>query len=149
MDYDLAESLMDAGFPQIGKGSLIGPPNKLVWRSGDRVYAPTLEELIEACGENFALLINNMTGGSPLRILIRVALRKPLPKPSPACGSHFKNDDRQEGAWYYDVRYWHLAEWACALHMSAFDPKRTSVRRVYFSVVLTRGGLALVSIRMD
>ena len=29
MDYDLAESLMDAGFPQIGKGSLIGPPNKL------------------------------------------------------------------------------------------------------------------------
>ena len=56
MDYDLAESLMDAGFPQIGKGSLIGPLNKLVWRTGDRVYAPTLEELIEACGENFAWL---------------------------------------------------------------------------------------------
>jgi hypothetical protein len=33
MDYDLAESLMDAGFPQIGKGRLIGPLNKLVWRS--------------------------------------------------------------------------------------------------------------------
>jgi hypothetical protein len=45
---------MDAGFPQIGKGSLIGPPNKLVWRSGDRVYVPTLDELIEACGMNFA-----------------------------------------------------------------------------------------------
>ena len=56
MDYDLAESLMDAGFPQIGKGSLIGPLDKLVWRSGDRVYAPTLEELIEACGENFGSL---------------------------------------------------------------------------------------------
>jgi hypothetical protein len=56
MDYDLAESLMDAGFPQIGKGSLIGPLNKLVWRTGDRVYAPTLEELIEACGENFGSL---------------------------------------------------------------------------------------------
>jgi len=52
MDYDLAESLMNAGFPQLGKGSLIGPLNKLVWRSGDRVYLPTLEELIEACGEN-------------------------------------------------------------------------------------------------
>jgi hypothetical protein len=25
-------------------------------------------------------------------------LRKPLPKPSPAYGSRFKNDDRQEGA---------------------------------------------------
>ena len=49
MDYDLAESLMGAGFPQIGKGSLIGPMSKLVWRSGDRVYVPTLEELIEAC----------------------------------------------------------------------------------------------------
>ena len=44
---------MDAGFPQIGKGRLIGSPDKLVWRSGDRVYVPTLEELIEACGENF------------------------------------------------------------------------------------------------
>jgi hypothetical protein len=47
---------MDAGFPQIGKGRLIGSPNRLVWRSGDRVYAPTLEELIEACGKNFGSL---------------------------------------------------------------------------------------------
>jgi hypothetical protein len=45
-----------------------------------------------------ALLIDSMTGGSPLRITIRVALRKPLPEPSPAYGSRFKNDDRQEGA---------------------------------------------------
>ena len=47
---------MDSGFPQIGKGSLVGPLDKLVWRSGDRVYVPTLEELIEACGENFGSL---------------------------------------------------------------------------------------------
>jgi hypothetical protein len=40
MDYELAKSLMDAGFPQTGKGSLIGSLNKLVWRSGDRVYTP-------------------------------------------------------------------------------------------------------------
>jgi len=98
MDYDLAESLMNAGFPQLGKGSLIGPLNKLVWRSGDRVYLPTLEELIEACGENFVSLINSMTGGSPPPIVIRVALRGPLLKPSPAYGSRFKNYDRQEGA---------------------------------------------------
>ena len=32
---------------------MIGPLNKLVWRSGDRVYLPTLEELIEACGDEF------------------------------------------------------------------------------------------------
>ena len=56
MDYDLAESLMDAGFPQIGKGSWIGSLDKLVWRSSDRVYVPTLEELIDACGENFGSL---------------------------------------------------------------------------------------------
>jgi hypothetical protein len=56
MDYELAKSLMDAGFPQIGKGSLIGSLDKLVWRSGDRVYVPTLEELIDACGENFGSL---------------------------------------------------------------------------------------------
>jgi hypothetical protein len=56
VDYELAKSLMSAGFPQTGKGRLIGSPNKLVWRSDDRVYVPTLEELIEACGENFGSL---------------------------------------------------------------------------------------------
>ena len=44
---------MDTGFPQIGRGSAIGSPNKLVWRCGDRAYVPTLEELIEACGDEF------------------------------------------------------------------------------------------------
>jgi hypothetical protein len=56
VDYELAKILMDAGFPQSGKGRLIGSPNKLVWRSDDRVYVPTLEELIEACGKNFGSL---------------------------------------------------------------------------------------------
>ena len=56
MDYELAKSLMDAGFPQIGKGRSIGSPDMLVWRNSDRVYVPTLEELIDACGENFGSL---------------------------------------------------------------------------------------------
>jgi len=56
VDYELAKCLTDAGFPQVGKGRLIGSPNKLVWRSSDRVYVPTLEELIEACGKNFGCL---------------------------------------------------------------------------------------------
>jgi hypothetical protein len=62
MDYELAKSLMDAGFPQIGKGSLIGSLDKLVWRSSDRVYLPTLEELIDACGENFGSLSKQHDG---------------------------------------------------------------------------------------
>src|SRR3974390_3328283 len=35
-----------------------------------------------------------MTGGLPIRITIMAALGKPLPKPSPACGSRFQTDDR-------------------------------------------------------
>jgi hypothetical protein len=56
VDYELAKILMNAGFPQSGKGRLIGSPDKLVWRTDDRVYVPTLEELIEACGKNFGSL---------------------------------------------------------------------------------------------
>lgn len=62
MDYELAKKLMDAGFPQIGKGRFIGSPNKLVWRTDDRVYVPTLEELIEACGTKFASLDKQRDG---------------------------------------------------------------------------------------
>jgi hypothetical protein len=51
MKYELAKQLRDAGFPQSGNGKWIGPPEKIVWRSGDRAYAPTLEELIDGCGK--------------------------------------------------------------------------------------------------
>jgi hypothetical protein len=53
MKYELALELKDAGFPQEGKGERIGSPDALLWRRHDRVYKPTLEELIEACGDNF------------------------------------------------------------------------------------------------
>jgi hypothetical protein len=53
MKYELAEQLRDAGFPQSGNGKWIGPPEKIIWRSGDRTYVPTLEELIAACGTSF------------------------------------------------------------------------------------------------
>jgi hypothetical protein len=56
VDYQLAQELRDAGFPQTGRGTQIGPSDKLVWRAGDRVYIPTLSELIEACGERFWML---------------------------------------------------------------------------------------------
>ena len=54
MDFALANDLKAAGFPQGGRGSWIADPNALVVRSGERVYTPTLEELIEACGDDFA-----------------------------------------------------------------------------------------------
>ena len=49
MTYELAKELKEAGFSQGGKGSWIGPPEALTWRHTDRVYQPTLSELIEAC----------------------------------------------------------------------------------------------------
>jgi|SRR5215211_8161905 len=54
--YTLANELKDAGYPQGGRGSWIVDPGQIVARGGHRAYVPTLEELIEACGENFALL---------------------------------------------------------------------------------------------
>jgi hypothetical protein len=49
--YELAKQLDEAGFPQGGKGDWLSDPDALIAR--DRVYAPTLEELIEACGAQF------------------------------------------------------------------------------------------------
>lgn len=58
MDYKLVRELRDAGFAEGGKGTWIYPLDALVTRSSDRVYAPTLEELIEACGDDFHDLQN-------------------------------------------------------------------------------------------
>src|SRR5215211_8581478 len=51
MEYALAKALQDAGFPQEGAGKWVGDPASLIMRRADRIYAPTLEELIEACGD--------------------------------------------------------------------------------------------------
>ena len=65
VDYQLAQELRDAGFPQSGRGTQIGPSDKLVWRAGDRVYIPTLSELIDACGERFWMLeAHNLEAGN-------------------------------------------------------------------------------------
>lgn len=53
MLYDLAKQLFDAGFPQGGGGTWSVPPDKVVSRREDRVYVPSLEELIEALGPDF------------------------------------------------------------------------------------------------
>ena len=53
MDYELAKKLDAAGFPQGGTGRWIGAPDALVMRATDRVYVPTLEELLAASGSQF------------------------------------------------------------------------------------------------
>lgn len=63
MDYTLAQALKDAGFYQEGRGARVAPPDKIVARRDDYAYVPTLEELIEACGERFlALHYRDSTG---------------------------------------------------------------------------------------
>lgn len=54
MGYAVAKALKDAGFFQEGRGSRVPPPDKIVARRDDYAYVPTLEELIEACGDYFA-----------------------------------------------------------------------------------------------
>jgi hypothetical protein len=55
MKYELAKEIRDAGFPQTGNGKSVSPADALVMRRGDRVYSPTLSELIGACGMPFKL----------------------------------------------------------------------------------------------
>jgi len=79
MDYKLALELKEAGFPQIRPGSILGKPNifSLVYPPdldlGDPIisdnielrqrigaHQPSLEELIEACGNNFSGLVRDL-----------------------------------------------------------------------------------------
>jgi hypothetical protein len=57
MTYEQAQELEEAGFPQGRSGTWVFPTHQLVARAADRVYAPTLDELIAACGEDFEALI--------------------------------------------------------------------------------------------
>lgn len=61
VDYRLAEQLEAAGWPQGGMGQWVADPETLIVRR--RVYAPTLEELIEACSDGLAQLSRVANGG--------------------------------------------------------------------------------------
>jgi hypothetical protein len=58
MDHELARQLKDAGFPQKEPNGFVGLMNPGEGDGNGRAYFPTLEELIEACGEKF-LSLNN------------------------------------------------------------------------------------------
>ena len=62
MNYDLGKQLRDAGFPQGGKGAWAFPPDAVLARTNDRVYLPTLSDLIEACGNVFHALRRSAHG---------------------------------------------------------------------------------------
>jgi hypothetical protein len=63
MNYETAKQLEEAGYPQGGDGKWVAPLDKLVVRSSDRVYAPTLDELMEMCGKGFQALTLEEDGG--------------------------------------------------------------------------------------
>ena len=53
MEYKLAKELKDGGYPQeAAKGSFLSG----TWFEREKTYIPTLEELIDACGDEFRLL---------------------------------------------------------------------------------------------
>jgi hypothetical protein len=62
MIYELAVKLREAGFPQGGNGTWAFPPDAIVVRRADRVYVPTLSELLDACGDESFKLCHD-TGG--------------------------------------------------------------------------------------
>ncbi len=65
--YELAKQLKEAGFPQEGKGlflskvTIYGSKPSIV-NNPELAYAPTLPELIEACGDMFGALILSKKG---------------------------------------------------------------------------------------
>ena len=62
MNYELAKRLMEAGFPQAGRGKPVAPLEKIVVRQDDFVYAPTIEELLAACGYEMITLCGKQGG---------------------------------------------------------------------------------------
>ncbi len=76
MTYETAKNLKDAGFPtmQHSQCSRCVPG----WNGEDNICIPTLEELIEACGDRFESLENNngwiASGGSNKNIIIKVGI---------------------------------------------------------------------------
>jgi hypothetical protein len=63
LSYELAKELKDAGFPQVLGMDFIFPDggvvrgNETLEADPDMAAAPTLSELIEACGEGFSTLL--------------------------------------------------------------------------------------------
>lgn len=70
MDYHLAKKLKEASYPQKNYFQTLCPCDSVEWKgesyvkdcrhgTNTKAYAPTLEELIEACGEDFSGIMRN------------------------------------------------------------------------------------------
>lgn len=69
MEYELAKRLKDAGFPQKERSIIVGNEDSFVADMGhldQYFYIPTLEELIEACGEDFRALFHKVKIGGKM-----------------------------------------------------------------------------------
>ena len=112
MDYLLANELKNAGFPQGGRGRWIVDPNRIVVRSEDRAYVPTLEELIEACADDFGAYVDGtVLRGSAQGLanwgrLFKTA--KLPPKPLRTYGSHLTRNETQlpRTAGFSSILFW-------------------------------------------
>ncbi len=60
MTYELAKELKEAGYPQKGKGEWFNNSTHETTLNefSDNIYAPTLEELIDACGNEIVIEIS-------------------------------------------------------------------------------------------
>jgi alpha-D-ribose 1-methylphosphonate 5-phosphate C-P lyase len=68
LSYELAKQLKDAGFPLRELNRTSQTENMLDWPiDGTWYLVPTLNELIDACGENFSSLAKVCTDQSPQR----------------------------------------------------------------------------------
>jgi hypothetical protein len=59
LPYELCLELKNAGWPQPAKPDGFGWSDKWVCGESDWLYSPSLEELIEACGDSFDALTRN------------------------------------------------------------------------------------------
>jgi hypothetical protein len=68
LSYELAKQLKDAGFPLRELSRMSQTENMLDWPIDGAWYlVPTLDELVDACGEHFSSLAELCTDNSPRR----------------------------------------------------------------------------------
>ena len=79
INYELAKELKDVGFPQTGKGATMISPDYSM-SSGTTAVAPTLSELIEACGDIllYKLPKNNQWDSSEKGVWVASEIREYL-----------------------------------------------------------------------
>ncbi len=77
MNYSLAKELKEAGFPQHGRDVMTATTAEDA-AGHEPVWYPYLEELIEACGEDFNMLTQNLSLSYWEALLVYRSDRNPM-----------------------------------------------------------------------